>query len=133
MWPGALYYDIRREKQGKNITYALMGYNFRDRWSDMKIIEALYFDRDKNPIFGKPVFNTPEGIQHRVIFEYSGEVAMNLRYNPDMKMIVYDHLAPIEPELSAHPRFYAPDFSYDGYRFKRGMWMHQENIDVRNR
>lgn len=132
-WPGALYYDILRNKQGKTIFYTLMGYNFHDRWSDKKIIEILHFDEELNPLFGKAVFNTPEGIQHRVVFEYSGEVAMNLRYNPDLKMIVYDHLSPIEPELKAHPRFYAPDFSYDGYKFRNGIWEHKSEVDVRNR
>jgi hypothetical protein len=133
MWPGALYYDLKRNKNGREVLYTLMGFNFHDRWSDKKIIEILHFDRDMNPQFGKPVFKTPDGIQHRVLFEYSGNVAMNLRYNPDMKMIVYDHLSPIEPELKNHPRFYAPDFSYDGYKFRKGMWEHQEDLDVRNR
>jgi hypothetical protein len=132
-WPGALYYDIRRDKYRKEVVYTLMGYNFHDRWSDKKIIEILHFDPDTTPRFGKPVFSTPDGIQHRVIFEYSGDVAMNLRYNPDLKMIVYDHLSPIEPELEAHPRFYAPDFSYDGYKFRKGIWEYQADLDVRNR
>jgi hypothetical protein len=133
MWPGALYYDLRREKHGGEVIYTLMGFNFNDRWSDKKIIDVLYFDSEMDPQFGKAVFNTPSGIQHRVVFEYSGEVAMNLRYNPDLKMIVYDHLSPIEPELKDHPRFYAPDFSYDGYKFRKGMWEHQSDVDVRNR
>jgi len=133
MWPGALYYGIRKDKVGRNVIYTLMGFNFHERYSDKKIIEILHFDNDMNPLFGKPVFNTPAGIQHRVVFEYSGEVAMNLRYNPDLKMIVYDHLAPIEPELAEHPRFYAPDFSYDGYKFKKGFWEYQADLDVRNR
>jgi hypothetical protein len=132
-WPGALYYEMRRNKSGKQVFYTLMGYNFHDRWSDKKIIDVLHFDEELNPSFGKAVFDTPEGLQHRVIFEYSGEVAMNLRYNPDLKMIVYDHLSPIEPELAAHPRFYAPDFSYDGYKFRRGIWEHRSDVDVRNR
>jgi len=133
MWPGALYYEMRKNKHGKDVIYTLIGFNFNDRWSDMKIIEILYFDKNMNPVFGKPVFKTPDGIQRRVVFEYSGEVAMNLRYNPDLKMIVYDHLSPIEPELAGQPRFYAPDFSYDGYKFKRGLWEYRADLDVRNR
>jgi hypothetical protein len=155
-WPGALYYQVLRNKTGRNVIYTLIGFHFNDRFSDKKIIDVMYFDENGKPRFGKPVFNTENGIQHRVIFEYSGEVVMNVRYNQDMKMIVYDHLSPIEPELLDHPRFYAPDFSYDGYRFiepelldhprfyapdfsydgyrfKGGMWIHQSNIDVRNR
>ena len=132
-WPGMLYYEVLRHKAGRDIIYTLIGYHFNDRFSDKKILDVLYFNDRNEPVFGKPVFNTENGIQHRVIFEYSGEVVMTVRYNPDMKMIVYDHLSPIEPELQGHLRFYAPDFSYDGYRWKGGMWVHQSDIDVRNR
>jgi hypothetical protein len=132
-WPGMLYYQVLRKKAGKDIIYTLIGYHFNDRFSDKKVIDALYFNENQEPVFGRPVFQTENGIQHRVIFEYSGEVVMAVRYNPDMKMIVYDHLSPIEPELEGHLRFYAPDFSYDGYRWKGGMWIHQSDIDVRNR
>ena len=132
-WTGALYYDIIRTRNGRDILYTLCGFNFYQRYSDMKIIEVLHFDEEMNPHFGKPVFNTASGMQHRVVFEYSGDVAMNLRFNPDLNMIVYDHLAPIEPELQGHARFYAPDFSYDGYKFRKGIWEYQEDLDVRNR
>lgn len=131
-WAGMLYYQIIRNKAGRNVLYTLIGYHFSDRFSDKKIIDVLYFDQNQNAVFGKPVFNTEKGVQHRVIFEYSGEVVMTVRYNPDLKMIVYDHLSPIEPELAGHLRFYAPDFSYDGYKWKSGMWVHQSDIDVRN-
>jgi len=132
-WPGMLYYQVLRNKAGRDVIYTLLGYHFNDRFSDKKIIDVLYFDEKQEPVFGKPVFNTENGAQHRVIFEYSGEVVMTVRYNPDLKMIVYDHLSPIEPELAGHLRFYAPDFSYDGYKWKSGMWVHQSDIDVRNR
>jgi hypothetical protein len=132
-WPGMLYYQVLRHKAGRSIIYTLIGYHFNDRYSDKKIIDALLFNDEHEPVFGAPVFQTEEEIQHRVIFEYSGEVVMAVRYNPDVKMIVYDHLAPIEPELIGHFRFYAPDFSYDGYRWKSGIWVHQSDIDVRNR
>ncbi len=132
-WPGALYYQIHRNKSAGAVFYTLLGFHFNDRFSDMKIIESLYFNESGDPVFGMPVFNNGEETQHRVLFEYSGEVVFNLRYNPDMKMIVFDHLTPIEPELAGHPRFYAPDFSYDGFRFRRGTWEYQADLDVRNR
>lgn len=131
-WPGALYYEVHRNKDGREVYYTLLGYHFNDRFSDMKVIESLYFTPSGEPVFGKPVFRTEDGTRHRVVFEYSGEVVFNLRYNPGLKMIVYDHLAPIEPELTGHPRFYAPDFSYDGFRFRRGFWEYEAELDVRN-
>jgi hypothetical protein len=132
-WPGMLYYQVLRNKAGKDIMYTLLGYHFNGRFSDQKIIDVLYFDENQEPVFGKPIFTTENGVQYRVVFEYSGEVVMTLRFNQELKMIVYDHLSPIEPALEGHFRFYAPDFSYDGYKWKRGMWIHQADIDVRNR
>ena len=132
-WPGALYYEIHRNRHAGEVFYTLLGFHFNDRFSDKKVIEAIYFSDEGEIIFGKPVFETGQGVQHRVLFEYSGETVLALRYNPDMRMIVFDHLSPIEPELAGHPRFYAPDFSYDGYRFRRGFWEYQADIDVRNR
>jgi hypothetical protein len=132
-WPGVLYYQVLRNKAGREVVYTLIGFNFHDRFSDKKVIDVLSFDKNREPVFGRPIFQTENGIQHRVVFEYSGDVVMTVRYNPDIKMIVYDHLAPIEPELAGHPRYYAPDFSYDGYKWKGGMWVHQSDIDVRNR
>ena len=132
-WPGVLYYQVLRNKAGREVVYTLLGFHFNDRFSDKKVIDALSFNKNGEPVFGRPVFQTEHGIQYRVVFEYSGEVVMTLRYNPDLKMIVYDHLSPIEPELTGHPRYYAPDFSYDGYKWKGGMWVHQSDIDVRNR
>ena len=132
-WPGALYYEIQSNKHGGEVFYTLLGFHFNDRFSDMKIIEIIYFTGEGEVMFGKPVFKTQDGLQHRVIFEYSGETVMTLRYKPDLRMIVFDHLSPIEPELAGHPRFYAPDFSYDGYRFRKGFWEYQPEIDVRNR
>lgn len=132
-WPGALYYEVHRNKSAGTVFYTLMGFNFKDRFSDMKVLETLYFDESGEPVFGMPVFKNEEEVLNRVLFEYSGEVVFNLRFNPDMKMIIFDHLAPIEPELAGHPRFYAPDFSYDGFRFRRGHWVYQAELDVRNR
>ena len=132
-WPGALYYEIHRNKHGGEVFYTILGFHYHDRFSDKKLMEAMYFNQEGDIVFGKPVFQTESGFQHRVLFEYSGEVVFNLRYNPDMKMIVFDHLAPIEPELAGHPRFYAPDFSYDGFRFRNGIWVYQADLDVRNR
>ena len=132
-WPGALYYEVLRNKHGGNVFYTLLGFHFNDRFSDMKIIEILTFNKEGKPIFGKPVFNTPEGKLHHVLFEYSGEAVFSLHYNSKLKMIIFDHLSPIEPELAGHPRFYVPDLSYDGYKFHKGFWEFQEDLDVRNR
>jgi len=47
-------------------------------------------------------------------------------------MIVFDHLSPSKPSLVGVYEFYGPDFSYDGYKFEKGMLELYPDIDIRN-
>jgi len=131
-WWGALYYDIILKRSKGSRLYTLVGFNPHDRYSNKKILDILFFGEDRQPFFGFPVFQTDKGTRYRMIFEYSPDVVMNLRYEPGHKMIIFDHLSPIEPALEGQYRFYAPDGSYDGFRFRNGIWEYQPDVDVRN-
>jgi len=132
-WPGALYYDIRVMKHNSQVFYVLLGFDFNDRYSNKKIIDVLFIDGNMNARFGEPVFESPEGkMKNRVIFEYSSQAVMTLRWDARLKMIVFDHLAPIEPNLEGLYKFYGPSVSYDGYKFQRGIWKYYFDVAVRN-
>lgn len=131
-WWGALYYDIILKRSKGSRLYTLVGFNPHDRYSNKKVLDILSFGEDQQPSFGFPVWQTDEGTRYRMIFEYSPDVVMSLRYEPDHKMIIFDHLSPIEPALEGHYRFYSPDGSYDGFRFRKGIWEYQPDVDVRN-
>ncbi|MBL7915546.1 MAG: hypothetical protein JNL49_10925, partial [Bacteroidia bacterium] len=55
-----------------------------------------------------------------------------LRYEEKKKMFVFDHLSPASPSAKGQFRYYGPDFTYDGYRFKKGLWYYKSNLDMRN-
>ena len=133
-WYGVLYYDILLNKYSRQKYYTLLGFDFNDRYSNKKVIDVLTFDNGM-PFFGKPIFEPEKGgdRQHRLIYEFAPDVVMALRYDPRFKMIVLEHLSPIEPVFEGNYKFYAPDFSYDGYRWKKGIWRYQPEIDVRNK
>jgi len=133
-WYGVLYYDILLNKYSGQKYYTLLGFDFNDRFSNKKVIDVLTFENGM-PFFGKPIFEPEKGgdRQHRLIYEFAPDVVMAMRYDPRFKMIVLDHLSPIEPVFEGNYKFYAPDFSYDGYRWKKGVWQYQSNVDVRNR
>jgi hypothetical protein len=57
---------------------------------------------------------------------------MLLRYVPEQKLIVFDHLAPPDPKLKNQKDTYGPDLSYDGYRLENEKWVFRENLDMRN-
>ena len=133
-WFGVLYYNIVMHRHGGLKFYTLIGFDYDDRFSNKKIIDVLTFENG-TPVFGKPVFE-PEGggnLQHRLIYEYAPDIVMTLRYDQRYRLIVLDHLSPIEPVFKGNHKFYAPDISYDGYKWKKGTWRYQPDIDVRNR
>jgi hypothetical protein len=131
-WWGALYYEILMNKYKGSCVYTIFGLDMNDQYSNKKVIDMLAFENNQNPVFGRPAFRMDGKLKNRVIFEYAEDVVMTVRYNEKNKMIVFDHLSPIEPALKNNPRFYAPDSSYDGFRFRKGIWEYIPDIDVRN-
>lgn len=131
-WWGALYYQVLVNKYKGERLYTVIGLDMNDRYSNKKVIDVLTFNDKNIPVFGRPVFRTEGKLKNRVIFEFAEDVVMIVRFNEQNKMIVFDHLSPIDPALRNNPRFYAPDSSYDGFRFRRGIWEYIPDIDVRN-
>lgn len=139
-WRGALYYDLIPSKK-KNKKFVLLGWDGHDNRSTKKIIEVISFNRKGEPTFGAPIirYNIAQGKQtkfiteYRHIFEYSNKVSMMLRYDKDLKMIVFDHLAPINEKLKSIKATYVPDFSYDGLYKKKGKWYMKKQLDLRNK
>ncbi len=129
-WYGALYYDIIvREKWGKKY-YTLLGFDFNDLFTSKKIIEVLYIDEKGEPCFGTPIFQMKKEIKHRVVFEFSAQVVMSLKYEEDKSMIVFDHLAPREPKYEGIYHYYGPDFTFDALKFEDGRWKLIEDVDI---
>ena len=132
-WYGCLYYDMITVQTDSVPYYVLLGTDMHDLFSSRKIIDVLWFDRQGNPVFGLPVFVENETPVCRMIFEYTAQATMTIRYHPDRQMIIFDHLSPPDPSLTGQYRFYGPDFSYDGLMFREGKWYLTEDVDVRNR
>jgi hypothetical protein len=131
-WWGALYYQVLVNKYKGERLYTVIGLDMNDMYSNKKVIDVLTFNDQNTPVFGRPVFHSEGKLKNRIIFEYAEDVVMIVRYNQQNKMIVFDHLSPIDPALRNNPRFYAPDSSYDGFRFRKGVWEYIPDIDVRN-
>jgi hypothetical protein len=131
-WAGALYYDVIERKIQKRTCYFVLGWKGNDRLSTKKVIDVITFDEWDNVAFGLPVFTDGKTTKYRVIFEFNAQAVMLLRYDKKKKMIVFDHLSPSSPSLKGQYRHYGPDFTYDGYQFKKGNWNYKSNLDLRN-
>ena len=130
-WFGALYYDIIKEDKNVN-EYVLLGWDGNDLFTNRKIIDILWFDQQGNPKFGKPVFNVKDVKKSRIIFEYTEQSAMKLKWDSNRNTIVFDHLSPSKSIYEGHNEYYGSDFSFDGFIYKDDKWNLLEDIDVRN-
>jgi len=130
-WYGALYFDMISFTHKKKTFYAILGFDFNTPSSNKKLIEVLQFNRKGQPSFGGD-FKMELDNKQRIIFEYSRDIVMTLKYDKRLKMIVFDHLSPFNPILSGNYAFYGPDGSYDGLSFEDGEFIINRDVDARN-
>jgi len=145
-WFGALYYKIIPfEMKGGVKAYLLLGWAGINTGISSKLIEVLTFDNKNQACFGSEVFpDFRDGKQTRVIFRYSSNSGMSLKYllqkipgkakwnakkrefeqpGRTMPMIVCDHLIPLDPKLENQYQFYVPSSEVaDGFIFKDNSW-----------
>ena len=116
-WPGALYYQMQPYKyDGKNLVL-LMGFDGHNNQSNRSFLDVLYFE-DGEPLFGYPLFRDGDddpSASNRVVFEYHKSAQMVLRYQPEDKVIVLDHLGPAYEKVRGNKAYYIPTGDYDGY------------------
>ncbi|MCW3076635.1 MAG: hypothetical protein JWO32_1244 [Bacteroidetes bacterium] len=129
-WYGMLYYSLV-ECDG---FYTLLGYDLNDNLTRKKFVDVLYFKPDGSPVFGKDVFKFARKNPKRLMFEYSSEVSMSLKYNEKRKQIIYSHLAPKDAGsvLEGQYQYYGPDGSFDALELKKDKWVTLEAIDITN-
>lgn len=131
-WPGALYYQMYHfKKKGKDY-YCVLGLNGQSSYSNRKVIDVLWVDKDGELHIGAPVFYlsdrdyTPA---YRVFFIYADQSTMLLRFEKDEKMITYSNLVPNNPEHTGSRQYYIPDGRIDYYKLTRkGKWIRHEGL-----
>jgi hypothetical protein len=129
-WYGALYYDIRPFRSGKETSYILLGIDYGNSFVTRKLIDVLTFGNGGRLIFGKNCFSDGKLIMPRVVFEFAATVVMSLRFNDDLS-IIFDHLSPSSPVYKDNRQFWGPDFTFDSYVLENGLWRLKSNIDIR--
>ncbi|MDZ4844363.1 MAG: hypothetical protein SH857_02315 [Chitinophagales bacterium] len=135
-WYGAIYYNIYPFKLKGKSYYLLFGFDQNDLWSSKKLIDVLHFEKDK-PVFGAPVFQFEDTlgnttVKNRIILEYKKDAGVSLNYSEVEKMIIYDHLVAPEERLTDLKFTFIPDGTYEGFKLKKGKWLHIEKIKTIN-
>lgn len=131
-WIGAVYYNIiKTQYQGKNY-YTLFGIDRNSVRTTKKWIEVLTFDQKKEPVFGGQYFSFEEDSVkrknlHRFSIEYKKAARTYVNYEPDMELILVDHLIS-ETDEPDFPWTYVPDGDYEGFKWQKGKWVHVDKV-----
>ena len=129
-WIGAIYYKmILKTWQGRKY-YTLLGFDDYSPTSNKKWMEVLTFNSQGEPQFGGPYFSFAQDsvhkpAQYRFNIEYKKEAATRFNYDPDMDLVVYDHLVPEGGEPKKKDS-YIPDGDFEAFQWKEGHWVHVE-------
>jgi hypothetical protein len=93
---------------------------------------VLTFDDRNMPVFGGKYFSFDKDTvrrpaQYRYSIEYKKDAATTVNFDPDMNMILVDHLVSEsdEPDLAYT---YIPDGDYEGFKWVNGKWLHVNKV-----
>jgi len=132
-WIGAIYYNIVMKEFKRKKVYTLFGYDDNDFMSTRKWLEVLTFNANGEPVFGGNYFTykddelkTPQPVS-RFLFEYKKDARSRLNYDPEMDMIVFDHL--ISENNEPQKKFtLIPDGDYEAFKWQNGKWVHIDKL-----
>jgi hypothetical protein len=131
-WIGAIYYNIIQTKYNNKNFYTLFGYDPNTPRTNKKWIEVLTFNDENMPMFGGRYFSFAKDSvkrpdQFRYFIEYKKQASATVDFDPDLKMILVDHLISEtdEPDL---PQTFVPDGDYEGFKWANGKWLHVDKV-----
>ncbi len=127
-WIGAIYYGMVMKTFQDRKYYTLLGFDDNDFSTTKKWIEVLTFDAKGNPEFGGHFFSYPnDSIKpqqpvDRFCLEYKKDARTRMDYDPDMDMIIFDHLIS-ETNHQNEKYTLIPDGDYEGFKWEGGKWV----------
>jgi hypothetical protein len=150
-WIGAIYYRIIQKDYNGQKYYTLLGFDDYNIGSNKKWMEVLTFDENGAPQFGGQYFSFDEDSAYiaakkaaalkgpaaldslkkkpiyRYSMEYKKEASTRFNYDPELDMVVFDHLVP-EGDEPEKKDTYVPDGDFEAFSWKGGRWVHVEKI-----
>lgn len=131
-WIGAIYYRMVLKTYNGKKYYTLLGFDDYSLSSNKKWMEILTFNDQGEPVFGGPFISfqldsARKAPQYRFNIEYKKEAATHFNYDPEMDMILFDHLVP-EGDEPGRMDTYVPDGDFEGFKWQDGRWVHVNKV-----
>ncbi|MDT8411450.1 MAG: hypothetical protein RQ875_03225 [Vicingaceae bacterium] len=132
-WFGALYYEIIHDKKIGEDYYTVLGWDGNNLMTNKKVIDVIVVDNKGNIKLGAPIFKMEKRTQRRVIFEYSKNASMSLKYHPKQKQIIFDFLVPSSSRVKGIYEYYGPALdTFDALTMKKRKWHFESHIKIHN-
>ncbi|MBQ0015378.1 MAG: hypothetical protein KBT04_00140 [Bacteroidales bacterium] len=149
-WYGSVYQELVETKHDGQYYYTLLGWNCTNPLIQRKVIEPIWFKRDRAvPQFGQPLFRKAPN-RRRVILAYTTTAMVNLHYEDQVihtvekkrvkipgtnksttqdvghdeveRMIIFDEVAPQVQGMEGLFQYYVPTGVELAYVFRNGKW-----------
>lgn len=132
-WIGAIYYRIIMKTHNNKKYYTLLGFDDFSPASNKKWLEVLTFNERGEPVFGGP-FISHKGdsaakakTMSRFNIQYKKEAKTFFNYDPELDMIVFDHLIS-ETDEPERKETFIPDGDFEGFKWQNGQWVHVSKV-----
>ena len=128
-WLGAVYYSIIPMKEKTTVSFTLLGWKGKNTSTSQKVIETMLVEKG-NVRFGIPILKTGSVFKNRVLYTFSSQASMMLKYEVNSKRIMVDHLTSKKTEEGSSPLLSGPDGTYDAFNLVKNKWILQSDVDV---
>jgi len=128
-WFGQVYYSLYEQTDHSARTCILFGYRDLPGGNRIKMATPLVVD-DETCQFGQELFYKDGSRHGRTIIsiEYLAESNALLRFDPELKGIVFDHLIPVMNPRLRNETIYVPDGTLEGYFPDKDKWVYRERV-----
>ncbi len=128
-WLGAVYYTIIPVKDKSTITFTLLGWKGKNASASQKVIETMSVEKG-NIRFGLPLLKSGSVFRNRILYTFSSQASMMLKYEANNKRIMVDHLTSKKTEIGSSLLLSGPDGTYDAFNLVNNKWILQSDVDV---
>jgi hypothetical protein len=130
-WLGALYYNTIPTIVDGQQAWLLFGYDGHSKFDRIKVCDVIRFV-DGEPVFGAEIFKRGDGprpdVRSRLLLSYSSDSNVTLNYNPNLNIIMHDHLINRMGRLPGQGTTWLSDGSYEGYMWDGEYWVYDEKV-----
>ncbi len=130
-WVGAIYYRIVLKTFNNKKYYTLLGFDDFSVSSNKKWMDVLTFNAQDEPVFGGPISYKDSSAKAKLIprfsIEYKKEAKTFFNFDPELDMIVFDHLIS-ESNEPERKETYIPDGDFEGFKWQNGQWVHVDKV-----